>query len=316
MPRSKLAAHISPLMLPEPSRDLFERYARHRRATRAATTWVKNRGNVVRWLLFLSQRGTHPAEARATDAQDFLAQWEDWGWSPLTKRSAVADLRTMHEWMIDADLTLTGRNPWRSMHLPRRPKRIPRIPTADDLQALDRAVRRPCTRDLRDRALLHFLRSSGCRVGECSAMNLVDLNLSDRTWIVRGKGDKERVGYFDQEAADALLLWIAHPLGRAEWTKSEAGPVFVGRHGARINKSAIYDALLRAKHRSGIGRHIHPHILRHAAGSAMYGTTHDIVATKDFLGHADLSTVMTYVHMDQSHVRAAYERTFGPQAAN
>lgn len=263
----------------------------------------------MQWFLWLAQHGVSPVEAKVTDAQGFLVEWEEWGWSPLTKRSAVTDLRTLHEWMLDADLSITGRNPWRAMHLPRRPRRIPRVLATDELDAMDRAVRRPTPRDLRDRALLHFLRTSGCRVCEARAVNLVDLNLSSRSFIVRGKGDKERVGYFDRVTADALALWVAE--GRPEWAKEPIGAVFLGRRGDRIGNSAVYDAMLRAQKRARIGRHVHPHLLRHGAGSAMYQATRDIVAVKDFLGHADLSTVMTYVHMTPDHVRAAHERTFG-----
>lgn len=317
MSKSRLAQSrtSTPVGLPPPARDLFDRFMRHRRATRAKGTAVRSRVHVLQWLIWLEQRGITAPDAKVVDAQDFLAAWDDWGWSPLTKRAAVSDLRVLHEWMLDTDITLTGRNPWRNIHLPRRPRRIPRVPTQQEVDAIDRAVRKPTVRDLRDRAMLNFLRSSGARVSDARSLDMDRLDLGRRQAIVYGKGAKDRVVLFDDVTADALVLWI--DMGRPEWAKpGEGRAVFIGRHGERINASVIYDAMMRAMRYAGVGRHLHPHSYRHGVGTAVYQATHDLLAVQAILGHSDVSTAQVYVHMNPQHAREAYERTFGRSAAN
>jgi integrase/recombinase XerC len=289
-------------------RSLVDRYILVRRGDGIADTTIRHSlYSIARWVIWLEQNGSGLTAARKPDAMTFIGEWTGYGWSPLTKRKCISDLRTFHEWLCEMELNPV--NPWRGVKGPRKPRRLPRVLSEDEIAAMDRALYRPTVRDLRDRAFILFLKDSGCRVSEARLLDLTCVDLSRRTAIVTGKGGKERIVPFGSEAAKAIMTWIN--VGRPAWTDRTDGPVFIGRHGGPMPYDAARDSLIRARQRAGIGRHIHPHLLRHTMATTLYGRTRDIVAVKELLGHADISTTMIYTHMDESAMMNTYRQAMG-----
>jgi site-specific recombinase XerD len=285
---------------PAPVRDLAERYLAYRRANSSPATVQRLRGIVARWIVYLLQRGLAPAAATRAEADDFCATWP---WAPNTKRQAICDLRTFHAWLVEEGHQ--ARNPWRGVRGPRRPVRIPRVLMGEELAAMDGALARASVRDARDRAMLAFLRATGCRSGEMRSLGMADLDLGRRRAIVRGKGDKERYVFLDEPAVAAIQLWLRV---RDAWAPSAAGLVFVGRHGGRVNPTVLRDALLRAAGRAELNRHVHAHVLRHTFASRMRERGVDLRVLQEMLGHADLSTTQIYTHVAPRQIQREYDR--------
>jgi site-specific recombinase XerD len=293
---------------PERHRAHLVRYFAYRVAIASggATTVSRLRGQVLRWSLFLAERGLDLEAATRADAVDYMATWP---WSAATKRQSIYDLRALHEWLCEQGAATS--NPWRGIKGPRKPHRIPRVLDVTELERIDRALARPTVRDLRDRALVSFLRATGCRIVEAQRLDLRDLDLDKREAVVTGKGDRQRIVFLDPEAVLAMRAWLS--LGRHVWASSPTGPVFVGRHGQRINKTVCRDALIRAEQRAGLGRHVHPHLLRHTLATEMLENGADLRAIQEVLGHADLSTVQVYTHVARGKLREVYDRTHRPR---
>lgn len=308
MPRIRSAATASQVASrarPEP-RPVLDRYLSYRSANASPRTIEKLRSWLGKWDLWLAGRHRDPQDATREDAEAWMAVWMRWGWAPTTRRQVICDCRTFHRWLVAHGLA--QRNPWDGIEGPRKPKRVPRIVSPREMRAMDAALTRPAVRDIRDHAMLNFLRSTGCRVGEMQGLRFEDLDLAHAQARVIGKGDKERIVYMDAATTAAIREWI--DTGRPRWARSQTGWVFLGRHGGRLNYTAVRDALLRAEQRANVRRHINPHLFRHTYATTVLESGANIRQLQELLGHEHLSSTEVYLHVRPTSLREAHGRAF------
>ena len=167
----------------------------------------------------------------------------------------------------------------------------------------------------RDRALLEFLYSTGCRVGEAAGLELERLDLAEGVARVRGKGAKERVVFLAPPAREAVAAYLplrAALLGRrgAEGLRS----VFVNSRGGRLSERGMEWIVQGYAERAGFPRRVTPHAFRHSFATHLVAAGADIRAVQELLGHSSVSTTQVYAHVDMERLRKVYDRAH-PHAA-
>ncbi|MGH7570265.1 MAG: tyrosine recombinase XerC [Gemmatimonadota bacterium] len=197
------------------------------------------------------------------------------------------------------------RNPAQAIAMPRRGRALPEVLGADALvDLLEKASRGEGFYARRLAALLEVTYGAGLRVGEVAGLGWSDLDLSGGTVRVLGKGDRERRVPLTAKAVDALLAWGAE-VNQVCGGVPEA--VFVARRGDRLSvrqiQRVITSALARIAERNGVS----PHTLRHSFATHLLDRGADIMAVKELLGHASLSTTQLYTHLSRERLKAAYE---------
>jgi len=157
----------------------------------------------------------------------------------------------------------------------------------------------------RDRALLELLYASGLRVSELAQLNLEQVNLDTRETRVWGKGAKERVVLMGEPAAKALTTYLSQ--GRLKLLgKKRSNALFVNRYGGRLPERRIQIILGKYARLAGIGRRVHPHLLRHTFATHMLDGGADLRVVQELLGHADLSSTQIYTHVTKSQAKKVY----------
>ncbi len=161
----------------------------------------------------------------------------------------------------------------------------------------------------RDRAILEFLYSTGCRVAETAGITLDRLDLEGGSARVMGKGSKERVVFLAGPAKAAVRDYL--PL-RAERLKrlgaeAEKEYLFVNARGGRLSERGIEWIVRGYSDRSGSLRTVTPHAFRHSFATHLVGRGADIRAVQELLGHASVSTTQVYAHVDMERLRKVYE---------
>jgi len=155
---------------------------------------------------------------------------------------------------------------------------------------------------LRDRALFSLLYGSGVRISEALSLNIEDLDLTEGTFRVIGKGDRERVGYLAAETVDRIRRYLR------QRQRPRRGPLFVSRQG-RLSY-AMANRLFRT-YAEGLeenGRPLTIHQLRHTFGSERAGQM-DALLLRDLMGHQSLKTTLQYTQVNPEAAREAF-RTF------
>ena len=198
-------------------------------------------------------------------------------------------------------------NPAADVAAPRAWKALPKFLTVDEVDALMAAPDVGTPRGLRDRALLEVLYATGLRVSELLALTPAHVDLESGILTCMGKGRKERVVPFGEEAA----AWLGRYLrsGRpALVRRGAASRLFVNARGAALSRMGFWKLLRAYGLQAGIGRAISPHVLRHSFATHLLERGADLRAIQMMLGHADLSTTQIYTHVLDERLRSVYER--------
>ncbi|MDP3719182.1 MAG: tyrosine recombinase XerC [Acidobacteriota bacterium] len=214
------------------------------------------------------------------------------------------------------------------------PKRDQTIPTHLSEPEMARLIEMPSTADplgRRDRAILELFYASGLRLSELVGINLEDLNLSSRMVRVMGKGGKQRLLPFNQNAAATLRAWMADRAAILAARQARAGrraaiaprrkasaavrhraavdPLFLNARGGRLTGRSV-DRLLRryvalCSTRLGIS----PHALRHSFATHLLQRGADLRAIQELLGHSRLSTTQRYTHVNTAQLIDVYRKS-------
>jgi integrase/recombinase XerC len=186
------------------------------------------------------------------------------------------------------------------------PKGRKRLPTPLDADTMARLLefRRDDSLGIRDKAIMELLYSSGLRLSELLGLDLLDLDLRDRTVRVVGKGSKTRIVPVGRQAIEALRRWIAE---RATIAAVDELAVFVGVNGGRLGPRIVQRRIARWARLQGLPEHVHPHMFRHSFASHLLESSQDLRAVQELLGHANISTTQVYTHLDFQHLARIYD---------
>jgi len=200
------------------------------------------------------------------------------------------------------------RNPCLGLRPPKAAKALPDILSPDTCARMLDGASAPAADDAlmaRDRAMFELFYSSGLRLSELAGLDLDDVNLQAGEAQVTGKGRKTRIVPVGKAALDAIAAWLAQrqPLARAN-----TAALFIGQHGNRLTPRSVQLRLDRWAQLSGIGQHVHPHMLRHAFATHVLQSSGDLRAVQEMLGHASISTTQVYTHLDWQHLAKVYDQ--------
>ncbi|HYB43122.1 MAG TPA: tyrosine recombinase XerC [Candidatus Methylomirabilis sp.] len=192
------------------------------------------------------------------------------------------------------------RNPARQVRSPRQSRRLPSfLPKDESKELLDRSVE-ASEAGRRDRALLELLYATGIRVAECCGLDRADLDRSQGTVRVLGKGAKERMVPVGQAALLALDGYLATRRG-------ESGPLFANHRGGRLTPRSVQRIVGREARQAGVDRRVTPHTLRHTFATHMLGEGADLRLIQELLGHSRLSTTQRYTHVSPEQLMKVYD---------
>jgi integrase/recombinase XerD len=178
---------------------------------------------------------------------------------------------------------------------PRRPRRLPDPPRADQVDEALAALEGDEPLALRNRALVELVYSCGLRSAEAVGLDLQDVDFEQEHVHVRGKGGKERIVPLGEEAA----WWVARYLraARPALARGANDALFLSVRGRRLDTSTLRRVLP------------HPHRLRHAFATHLLEGGADLRTIQELLGHSSLSTTQVYSHVDGRRLRRVYDRS-------
>lgn len=233
------------------------------------------------------------------------------GRSPRSVARGVACIRGFYRF-----LTLhhyVSHNPAIDLQPPRAWKVLPKFLSVEEVDRLLRAPDVSTPRGLRDRALVEVLYATGLRVSELVQLRPQDLHLEAGYLTTTGKGRKQRLVPFGEEAAQWVARYVKD--GRPALLGRRSSPrLFVNaRGGPGLTRVGFWKILRGYGKTLGLARRLSPHVLRHSFATHLLERGADLRAIQMMLGHADLSTTQIYTHIHDARMRALYDR-FHPRA--
>jgi integrase/recombinase XerC len=243
----------------------------------------------------------------------FLSYLYDRGLSKTSVARALAAVRSLYRWL--AQEGLVEQNPAKLVSTPRLPKKLPRVPTIEEMNSvLDGKMPEVASFPERDRLMFELLYGCGIRNSELVGINLDDISLSNEAILIRGKGKKERYVPFGGSALAALadyLPWRQQLLATLKRPATGKGTsaLLVNQRGGRLTTRSVGRIVKRIAVAKGMSPDVHPHTLRHAFGTHMLEEGADLRAIQELLGHERLATTQRYTQLSVKHVMNVYDQT-------
>lgn len=199
-------------------------------------------------------------------------------------------------------------NPARMIRGPKLDRTLPGHLRGDEAESLfrwaaDRAARENGLAETRLLAMLELLYGSGLRVSELASLNPSSLDLQQRQLRVLGKGRKERIVPLTDAAARAVRNYLPR---RQETVAADCRALFVNRAGGPLSVRSIQKAVSAALAAFAAAEGLSVHSLRHSFATHLLDSGADLMAVKELLGHASLSTTQIYAHTSKERLRRVH----------
>lgn len=177
----------------------------------------------------------------------------------------------------------------------RCPKRLKKAYSDVDIDKINSKAKTP-----RNKAIVHTLESTGCRISELTGMNKEDVDLDRMEITVIGKGDKERVVYIDEVTCLLIREYLAERL-------DSSPALFVGCHGERLTPGGVREMLRKVARKAGV-EGVHPHRFRRTLATNLNKRGMPVQEIAQVLGHEKIDTTMKYIVMDKQIIKSSYYR--------
>jgi integrase/recombinase XerD len=298
----------------ETSSGLIESYLTHLTVERrlAANSVESYARDLTILATFAAGKGSPVDTLARPDLEALVRDLMSEGRSPRSVARAVACFRGFYRFLV-VDGRLKG-SPADDLRPPRAWKVLPKYLSVDDVDLLIAQPDVATARGLRDRALIELLYATGMRVSELIQLRPADVNLEASYLTCTGKGAKQRIVPFGDEAGAWVTRYLREARGQLLGKRSSPR-LFVNARGGGVGLTRVgFWKILKAyARRAGLIRTLSPHTLRHSFATHLLERGADLRAIQMMLGHADLSTTQIYTHVLEQRMRTIYDR-FHPRA--
>jgi integrase/recombinase XerC len=226
----------------------------------------------------------------------------------ITVNRKISSLRSFYKYLLRAGKI--NSNPAEMVQTPKIEKYMPTFLSVDETFQLLNAQGDNSASGLRDHAMLELFYSSGLRLSELAGLNVTDFDFGQALVKLRGKGKKERIVPVGKPALQTINDYIKKT---AEVRKKYEdnifkNPLFLNSRGERITARSIARIVDATTVKSGIGRKISPHALRHSFATHLLNAGADLRSIQELLGHASLSTTQKYTAVNINHMMEIYDK--------
>ena len=254
------------------------------------------------------QGGPALSLAQESDLQAYFAQRHAQTRATTANRRLTV-LRRFFHWCLREHLIQA--DPTARLLSARQPLRVPKTMSEAEVEALLAAPKVETALGLRDRAMLELMYASGLRVSELVTLRRVDVWVGDQVLRVLGKGSKERLVPYGQEAAVWLERYLATARPELVGPRAEEA-LFVTARGSRagqaMSRVMFWGLVRKYALQADIHRPLSPHTLRHAFATHLLNHGADLRAVQMLLGHADISTTTIYTHIARERLKQLHAR--------
>jgi integrase/recombinase XerD len=271
----------------------------------ASNTLAAYRRDLALYAQWLARTQGRPLDtSRESDLREYAVARHA-GSKPTSTNRRLTVFKRFFRWAVRE--RLVSADPTLKLLSARPPPRIPKTLSEAQVEALLGAPDTDTPLGLRDRAMLELMYASGLRVSELVGLKTVHVSLSEGALHATGKGSKERLVPFGEEAHGWLLRYLGD--ARAVILGGQASDaLFVTSRGGPMTRQMFWKLVKQYALRGGVHVPLSPHTLRHAFATHLLNHGADLRAVQMLLGHADISTTTIYTHVARERLRALHAR--------
>ncbi|MEW6520497.1 MAG: site-specific tyrosine recombinase XerD [Thermodesulfobacteriota bacterium] len=262
------------------------------------------------FLAFLAECKTPLPQTSPAQIRDYFSASKKKGLANRSNARHLSCLRSFFRFLLAEKII--EHDPTSILEIPKSSRTLPEdlsVTEVDQLLA-GQGDKTPLT--IRNTAMLHLLYATGLRVSELVNLPFMALNLNAGFVRVIGKGSKERLVPFGEEAKEKLVFYLQHSRARLLGARKSRA-LFITSRGTTMTRLRFWQIIQETAYKSGIAKKISPHMLRHSFATHLLAHGADLRSVQLMLGHADISTTQIYTHVDSSRLKAIHQR-FHPRS--
>ena len=249
---------------------------------------------------FLKEKHDSWEEVQDHHVRGFVAQERRRGLSARSIQRALSSIRSFFNYLLDEEVVET--NPAANISSPKSAQLLPKALDTDLVKRL-LDFKPQGDIEIRDKAMVELLYSSGLRLSELCGLNMDSISIKERSCRVVGKGNKTRDLPVGEKAIQSLRDWL---LVRENISSDANKALFLNKNGKRISTRSVQLRLERLSKKRGLPM-VNPHMLRHSFASHILESSGDLRAVQEMLGHSDIGTTQIYTKLDFQHLSKVYD---------
>jgi integrase/recombinase XerC len=282
------------------ARALFEKaLAGNNYSEATIRAYTDDLGQFIQWVKETRVDWDSPTHFTRIDIVEFLSHLAAKKTTGVTRVRKLAAIRNFLTFLKENSI-ISG-NPAETVKGPLREEKEPPILQQNEYKALLFEA----SKNIRDYAIMQVFLQTGLRVSELVHMTLSDVDLENKTLLVRqGKGKKDRTIPLEEQAIGALKKYLKERVASHGCTA-----VFVARNGSSMDVRTVRYLVQKYLKQAGIHKKASVHTLRHTFGTHKVDRGMTLPALQELLGHRKMETTYRYVHLAKASLREQQERT-------
>ena len=234
------------------------------------------------------------------DVRGYLKYLDSCNLKNSTISRRISTLRTFYNYLVDENIV--ENNVFHNVKNPKLEKKLPNYLNYNEMEELLESIDISTTEGLEKRLLIEMFYSTGCRVSEMINVKISDIDFTNKTIRIMGKGSKERIVYF----GDYASKYLDNYLSQVKCDKY----LFTNKKGEKLTINEVEQIVKDIMKHISIKTHVTPHTLRHTFATHLLNNGADIKTVQELLGHANLSTTGIYTHVSSDRLKDIYFKTF------
>ena len=270
-------------------------------------TILNYENDIIDFLIFLNESGLNYKNIEYSDTRFYLMKLKDEEkLSNTSINRRLSSIRGFYKYL--ANNKIIDDNIFNLVNGPKREKKLPRYFEYNELEELFEVpdLRKPLGQ--RDRVILEILYDCGVRVGELVNIKVNDIDFSNKSIFILGKGNKERYVRFGDYAKDALKMYLND--GYSILNIRNIDYLLLNNDGEQLTDRGVRYILDRLISKTTLNKKISPHMLRHSFATSMLNNGADILAVQQLLGHESISSTQIYTHLSTEKLKETYYKSF------
>ncbi len=234
------------------------------------------------------------------DVRDYLKYLDSCKLKNSTISRRISTLRTFYNYLVDENMVSS--NIFKNVKNPKLEKKLPNYLNYNEMEELLNSIDTSTIEGLERRLLIEMFYSTGCRVSEIINIKIKDIDFTNNTIRIMGKGSKERIVYYGDYASNYMKSYLS----KRKCNKY----LFENKNGDKLTISEVELIVKDIMKHISIKTHVTPHTLRHTFATHLLNNGADIKTVKELLGHANLSTTGIYTHVSSDRLKDVYLKSF------
>ncbi len=251
--------------------------------------------------LEVENKTVEPEDLQLQDFEHFLAYLHDMGLNDRSQARIISGLKAFYKYLVNDEFIKD--DPTVLLEGPKLSKKLPDTLSYEEIEKLLQALDLSKDENVRNRAMLETLYSSGLRITEL--INLRISHIYEDVGFIRviGKGNKERLVPIGNDALKHINLYREHVRNKMTIHPKYSDMLFLNRRGVPITRVMVFIVIKKLAEITGLNKTISPHTFRHSFATHLIEGGADLRAVQQMLGHASITTTEIYTHLDQQYLR-------------